>query len=148
MKCEADCYSIADLKKDKKTGWDGVRNYVARNHMKAMQVGDQAIFYNSNGDPSGAAGTMTIAKAAYPDPSAFDPKDKDHYDPKSNPENPTWYHVDVAYASTFKRFVSLDELKEDAKLQGMLLTSGKASRLSVQPMEKKHFERIIKLGMG
>jgi predicted RNA-binding protein with PUA-like domain len=122
-----------------------VRNFVARNNMRDMAVGDQVIVYHSNAEPSGAVGTATVAKLAYPDPTAFDRRD-DHFDPKSNPEKPTWYNVDLRFASAFKRLVSLEELKADAKLDGMMLTSGKYARLSVQPMEKAHFDRIVALG--
>ena len=145
MKTEPTSYSIADLKKDKKTSWTGVRNYQARNFMQAMQVGDKVVVYHSNAEPPGAAGLATVTKLAHPDPTAFDRKDS-HFDPKSNPEKPTWHCVEVAYESTFKHFLPLDELREDAKLTGLLLTSGKASQLSVQPVDKPHFDRIVKLG--
>ncbi|MEK6985165.1 MAG: EVE domain-containing protein [Candidatus Thermoplasmatota archaeon] len=145
MKSEPESYSIADLKKEKRTGWSGVRNYQARNFMQSMAVGDLVIFYHSNAAPPGAAGVAKVVKTAYPDPTAFDAKDH-HFDPKSNPEKPTWHQVDVAHVATFKEFVPLDALKEDKKLSGLLLTSGKAMQLSVQPLSKPHFDRIVALG--
>ncbi len=145
MKTEPTSYSLADLERDRTTGWSGVRNYQARNSMQAMKVGDKVIVYHSNAAPPGAAGLATVARTAYPDGTAFDKGDH-HFDPKSNPEKPTWFQVDLAYSAAFKRFVPLEELKEDAKLKGLLLTSGKAMQLSVQPVDKAHYERIVKLG--
>ena len=145
MKSEPETFSINDLKRVKRTAWDGVRNYVARNHMRAMAVGDLVLFYHSNAEPPGVAGVAKVVRTAYPDPTAFDPKDH-HFDPKSNPENPTWDLVDVAFVSRFKRFVPLDDLKSAKALSGMLLTSGKASRLSVQPVDKRHFDAIVRMG--
>lgn len=145
VKSEPSVYSIADLERDGATGWDGVRNHVAKNHLRSMKVGDRLLFYHSNADPPGVAGTATVRREAYPDPTQFDPDD-DHHDPKATPERPLWWQVDVAFASRFPRLVSLDELKEAPELEGMLLTSGKASRLSVQPVEERHYEAIVRRG--
>lgn len=145
MKSEPESFSIGDLKKAKRTHWDGVRNYQARNSMQKMAVGDLVLFYHSNADPPGVAGVAKVCRAAYPDSTAFDRKDP-HFDPKSNPEKPSWFMVDVEFVEKFPTFVTLDELKEAKALQGMLLTSGKAMRLSVQPVEKKHFDAIRKMG--
>ncbi|MFO1534531.1 MAG: EVE domain-containing protein [Thermoplasmatota archaeon] len=145
MKSEPASFSIADLKKAKRTHWDGVRNYQARNAMQEMAVGDLVLFYHSNGDPPGVAGVAKVCRTAYPDPTAFDCRDP-HFDPKSNPEKPTWFMVDVEFVERFPTFVTLDGLKEAKALQGMLLTSGKAMRLSVQPVEKRHFDAIRKMG--
>jgi predicted RNA-binding protein with PUA-like domain len=131
MKTEPESYSIQDLERDGRTGWDGVRNYQARNSMQAMKVGDKVLVYHSNAKPSGVAGLAKVVRTAYPDPTAFDRRDH-HFDPKSNPETPTWFQV-----------VSLDELKAAPKLSGLLLTSGKAMRLSVQPVDKAHFDAIV-----
>ena len=90
MKCEPSAYSIENLKKDKATSWEGVRNYQARNFMRdEMQPGDMALFYHSNADPSGVAGVMKIIKSGYPDSFAFKEGHKYH-DPKSSKEKPTW----------------------------------------------------------
>jgi predicted RNA-binding protein with PUA-like domain len=145
MKSEASSYDIADLERDGRTGWDGVRNYQARNSMDAMKVGDLAIFYHSNGEPSGAAGVMRIARTSHPDPTAWDRKDK-HYDPRSTPENPVWRMVEVEFVERFPQVVPLASLKGDPGLEGMLLLSGKAMRLSVQPLDPRHFDRIVQLG--
>lgn len=145
MKSEPSVYSIDDLKRDGATPWTGVRNFVARNHMRDMAVGDLVLFYHSNADPSGVAGVGKVVKAAYPDPTQFDPKDE-YFEPKATREKPYWYLVDVGFGRRFKRFVPLDELKEAPELSGMLLTSGKASRLSVQPVDKAHFDAVVRLG--
>ncbi|MEA3143391.1 MAG: hypothetical protein QOG31_715 [Thermoplasmata archaeon] len=145
MKSEPGSFSIDDLRKAKRTSWDGVRNYQARNSMQQMEVGDLVLFYHSNADPPGAAGVAKVCRTAYPDPTAFDRKDH-HYDPKSNPEKPSWFMVDVQFVEKFPTFVTLDAMKEAKALQGMLLTSGKAMRLSVQPVDKRHFDAVRKMG--
>src|SRR5215471_4764520 len=90
MKSEPTSFSIDDLQKrpNQSTCWDGVRNYQARNYMRAMKPGDHVLFYHSNAEPPGVAGIAEIVKEAYPDHTAFDPDDK-HYDPKSNPLKPS-----------------------------------------------------------
>lgn len=145
MKSEPDCYSIDDLKRDKIEMWDGTRNYQVRNMMRdEMRVGDQALFYHSNaGKETGVVGVMEIAKEAYPDPTQFDPK-SDHPDPKSDPDNPRWLCVDVKYKETLPRTVTLGEIKNDPKFEGMPLVQ-KGNRLSVFPIKKTHFDRICKL---
>ena len=145
MKSEPSVYSIDDLECDGSTPWTGVRNFVARNHMREMAVGDLVLFYHSNADPSGVAGVGKVVKAAYPDPTQFDPKDE-YFEPKATREKPYWYLVDVGFSRRFKRFVPLDELKDAPELSGMLLTSGKASRLSVQAVDKEHFEAVVRRG--
>ncbi len=146
MKSEPSVYSIDDLARDGKTMWDGVRNYQARNFMRdQMQIGDLVFFYHSNAEPSGIAGVAKVASKAYPDPSAFDKKDKNHYDPKSKKENPTWYLVYVSFVKKFKRFLSLEELKKIKGLDGMLLLQ-KGSRLSVQPVSEKHWRLLTQAG--
>jgi predicted RNA-binding protein with PUA-like domain len=144
MKSEGDCYSIDHLKKDKVAPWTGVRNFQARNYMKDMRVGDLVLFYHSNGNPSGVYGLARVVAAAHPDLSAQDKKDE-HYDSKSTPEKPIWECVDVEYVDTFKRPVSLEEIKGMEKLRDMKLLQ-KGSRLSVMPVTKPQFLAICKLG--
>ena len=144
MKSEPDEYSIDDLKKDGKEHWDGVRNYQARNFMRdEMKIGDQVLFYHSNTKPPGVVGLAKVCREGYPDHTAFDKKDK-HYDPKSDPDNPRWIMVDIAFVEKFPTKVSLDELKAEKKLEGMLVTK-RGQRLSVQPVAKKHFEHVCKM---
>src|SRR6266516_4146075 len=96
IKSEGSCYSIDDLKKDKRTAWTGVRNYQARNFMRdGMKVGDLVLFYHSSSDPTGIYGIVKVTSKPYPDRTALDKKDM-HYDPKSTEENPIWMLVDVA----------------------------------------------------
>lgn len=145
-KSEATCYSIDDLKKDKRTSWDGIRNYQARNYMRDdMKVGDLVLFYHSNADPPGIAGVAKVCKAAHPDVTALDPKEQ-HYDPKSTKEEPIWVMVDLSFEQKFSNYVPLDAIKTDA-FDGLLVIK-RGQRLSVMPVEKKHFDMIVKLGGG
>lgn len=147
IKSEAEVFSIDDLAKAKNqtTHWDGVRNYQARNFIRDdMKLGDKIIFYHSNSEPTGAAGICEVAKEAYPDSSAFDPKDV-HYDPKSKKESPAWFMVDVKFVKKFSRVIPLNEIKANKKLQKMRLVQP-GNRLSVMPVEKSEFEEIEKMG--
>lgn len=144
MKSEPSTYSIEDLERDGSEPWDGVRNYQARNFMREMSEGDLVIFYHSNAKPPGAAGVARISREAYPDPTQFDEKSKYH-DPKSKREDPRWSLVDVEFVEKFDEAIPLQTLKDDPALEGMVVTQ-KGSRLSVQPVEKKHFKRVLKLG--
>ena len=145
IKSEPDVYSIVDLEKDKKTHWDGVRNYQARNFMRdEMKKGDQVIFYHSNTKPPGAVGVCEVVREGYPDFTAFDPDDK-HYDPKSKEDEPTWYMVDVKFIQKFNNPVPLDEIKANPKLQDMKLIQ-RGNRLSVMPVKKAEFDEIVKMG--
>lgn len=145
MKSEPDVFSIDDLKKNKKTHWDGVRNYQARNYMRAdMKIGDQVLFYHSNTDVPGVYGIAEIVKEGYPDFTAFDPEDK-HYDPKSKQDSPTWIMVDIKFVEKFKNPASLDFIKGNKKLQNMKLVQ-RGNRLSVMPVTKAEFDEIVKIG--
>jgi predicted RNA-binding protein with PUA-like domain len=147
IKSEGDCYSIDDLKKDKKTPWSGIRNFQARNFMRdTMKIGDKILFYHSNGgkqNPTGVYGTAKVFSRSYEDSTQFDKKDE-HYDPKSKKENPTWVLVDMAFVSKFKNPITLSAIKFEPSLKGMMV-SQIGSRLSIQPVSKEHFEIIIKM---
>ena len=144
IKSEPDCYSIDDLKKDKKTSWDGVRNYQARNFMRDdMKVGDNILYYHSNVNPPHIAGFAKVASKPYPDPTQFDKKSQ-YFDPKSTKENPRWMLVDVAFVKKVKVPLSLSEIKMDPHLEGMIVTE-RGQRLSIQPVSEKHFKHIEKL---
>lgn len=148
IKSEGNCYSIEDLKRDKKTPWSGIRNFQARNFMRdSMKVGDKALFYHSNGtkeNPTGVYGIAKVISRGYPDETQFDKKDE-HYDPKSKRENPTWILVDMAFESIFKVPVALTQIKFEPKLAGIMVAE-RGSRLSVQPVSKEHFETIVRMG--
>ena len=145
MKSEPDVYSIDQLKKDKTNWWEGVRNYQARNFMmKDMEVGDLVLFYHSNAEPPGVAGIAKITHKAEPDKQQFDKK-SEYYDAKATKEKPIWFCTEVGFVEKFKELVSLQDLRDNDKLQEMLVLA-KGSRLSVQPVDKKHFEIVKKMG--
>ena len=141
MKSEPEVYSIDDLARDGSTAWEGVRNFKARNNMRAMAVGDEVLFYHSSADPSAVAGIARVSRVAYPDPSQFDPK-SDYHDPKSDREKPRWDLVDVEFVAKAKKPVSLQEIREDGALADMELV--RYGRLSVQSVTKAQFDRVKK----
>ena len=142
MKSEPDAYSIDDLKRDKKEPWDGIRNYQARNMMRDdMRVGDKVFFYHSNCKEPGVVGIMKIASKPYPDHTQFDPDSK-YYDAKSNPDDPRWILVDVAYVKKLKRTITLAEIKAHPELGDMVLTR-KGNRLSIMPVTEDEWEVIL-----
>jgi predicted RNA-binding protein with PUA-like domain len=144
IKSEPDVFSIHDLEKVAQEPWSGVRNYQARNFMwKNMEVGDLALFYHSNAKPPGVAGVARVASASYPDPTQFDPK-SEYFDPKATEEKPRWYLVDFEHVATFDELLPLETLKNDSILSEMVV-SQKGTRLSITPVEKKHFARVLKL---
>ena len=146
VKSEPDCFSIDDLKNapDQTEHWDGVRNYQARNFMRdQMKVGDEVFFYHSNCNPPGIVGTATVASEPYPDHTAFDPE-SEHPDPKSTPDNPRWFMVDIRFQEKFKHPISLDDLKQQPALENMRLVQ-KGNRLSVMPIEPDEWEYIMQM---
>jgi predicted RNA-binding protein with PUA-like domain len=145
MKSEPGTYSIADLKQDGTTCWEGVRNYQARNLMRDdMHIGDGVLFYHSQMQPIGIHGIAEVVRAAYPDDTAFDPANK-YYDPKSDPTNPTWLMVDLAYVATFDPPITLETLKKTPGLDTMMVIQ-RGSRLSVQPVTREAWHIIMGLG--
>lgn len=125
MKSEPGTYSWDDLVKDKRTHWDGVRNYQARNNMKAMKEGDLALFYHSVNEKA-VVGIAKIVKEHYQDPTTDDVQ---------------WVVVDVAPYQKLKNSVTLDDIKNDKRLEQMVLVRN--SRLSVQPVKKEEFDIIL-----
>jgi predicted RNA-binding protein with PUA-like domain len=144
MKTEPEVFGIDDLAKRGHEPWNGVRNYQARNHMQAMAVGDRVLFYHSSCDPPGVAGLARVSRTAYPDPTQFD-QTSEYHDPKSTPDAPRWFMVEVEFVEKFPTFVPLPELRETPGLEDMLLLR-RGMRLSVQPVTRKQFDRICKLG--
>ena len=144
MKSEPSVFSIGDLSRAKNqvSGWDGVRNYQARNYIKEMKPGEGVLFYHSNAEPPGIVGIAEIVRAAYPDPTQFEPKNI-HYDPKSKKEAPIWFQVDVRFVKAFKGLLALEDLRRSPALSSMALF--KLSRLSVQPVTKAQWDKILKL---
>ncbi len=149
MKTEPSVFSLEDLKNlPKQTDcWDGVRNYQARNMMRDnMCVNDRILFYHSSCKPPCVVGLARVAKEAYPDHSAWDPKSP-YYDKRSTPQKPIWMMVDVRYEATFSRPLPLAELHQHPALGGMMLLQ-KGMRLSVQPVKQAEFEYIVQLAKG
>lgn len=142
VKSEPNCFSIDDLKKNKTQSWDGVRNYQARNFMMEMKKGDAVLFYHSTCAIPGIVGLATISKESHPDHTAWDPK-SEHPDPKSKPEKPIWFMVQVKFKEKFKKILTLEEMRKMKSLEKMKILQ-KGSRLSVTPVTKKEFETIIK----
>jgi predicted RNA-binding protein with PUA-like domain len=148
FKSEPTCYSIDDLARDKKTHWNGVRNYQARNMLRDdVGVGDKVFFYHSNADPPAITGTAEIVKAGYPDHTQFDPQD-DHYDEKADPDNPTWYMVDIKFLQKFPEPVDREKLSADEATKNMTVLA-KGSRLSILPVTETEWEAVHELaGVG
>ncbi len=144
VKSEESVYSIADLERDTTTRWEGVRNYQARNLMKdEMREGDLVLFYHSSSDPSGVAGLARVAGVALPDPSQFDRKSP-YYDAASTQSEPRWWLVELVFVERLPQVLPLAALKADRALEAMLVTR-KGQRLSVQPVAKEHFCRVLEL---
>ena len=146
FKSEPDCFSVADLCQapGQATGWDGVRNFQARNFLRdQVQVGDGVLFYHSNGNPPAIAGLAEVVEAGHPDPTAFDPT-ADHHDPKSRPDTPTWFQVTIRAVRPVTPALTLPRLRQVESLTGMELLR-KGSRLSVQPVLDAEWEAIVDL---
>ncbi len=144
MKSEPEVYSISDLEKDGTSGWEGVRNYTARNSMRDdMKEGELVLYYHSNAKPPGVAGVAKVHGGPVPDPSQFDKK-SEYYDATSKKDDPRWLMARIAFVEKFKNVVPLDVLKADASLSGMPVLQ-KGQRLSVQPVSPEHFARVLKL---
>ena len=145
MKSEPDTFSIDDLacKAGQTEHWDGVRNYQARNFMRAMNAGDRAFFYHSNCAEPGIVGIVEIVRTAYPDPSAFDRKSP-YYDPKSSRDRPRWYMVDVRLLRRLQRLIPLGSIKRNPRLATMHLVQ-RGNRLSVMPVTAAQWQAILKM---
>jgi predicted RNA-binding protein with PUA-like domain len=149
FKTEPDTFSWADLLKapGRRTAWEGVRNYQARNLMRdEMKAGDGVLFYHSRVVPQVVMGTAKIVREAYPDATQFDPESP-YYDPGANPAQPRWLMVDVAAVQAFKEPLSRDLLKTQSELADMMLLK-KGARLSVQPVSEHAWRVIARLGEG
>ena len=144
MKSEPDVYSIDDLAKDGREMWDSIRNYQARNMMRDdMRIGDEIFFYHSNCKEPGIVGIMKVASEPYPDPIQFNKKSR-YFDEKSSKDNPRWILVDVEFVRKLSRNITLTEIKAEKSLEDMTLTR-RGNRLSIMPVEKKHWNKILKL---
>ena len=145
VKSEPSEYSFDDLtnEEDSIAEWDGVRNYQARNNMQAMKVGDEVLFYHSQTKPPAVVGLAEVVEEAYPDDTAWDPA-SEHPDPRSTPDSPLWFMVDIQAKGKLQRPVSLQEIKSTPGLEDMVLV--KNSRLSVQPVTEDEWRIVLDLG--
>lgn len=146
MKSEPDCFSISALAAEptQTTFWDGVRNYQARNFLRdSIKRGDGVLYYHSNTDPLAIVGTAEVVREGYPDHTAFDPS-CDHYDPKSDPDNPTWYMVDIRLIQVFSQPVTRQRMLDDPRLKTMMVLQ-RGSRLSVQPVTTEEWAIVHEL---
>ncbi|HEX5009348.1 MAG TPA: EVE domain-containing protein [Planctomycetota bacterium] len=147
VKTDASSYSIADLERDGVSPWTGVRNYQARNTLRDdMKPGDRVLVYHSRSDPLLVAGVAEVASLPRPDETAFK-KNDDHYDPDSDPSDPTWWLVDLRHVETFKSPVTRERLAAEPRLRRMVLLQ-RGSRLSVQPVTAEEFSTVLALAHG
>lgn len=146
MKSEPTVFGVDSLAKapKKTTVWDGVRNYQARNMIRdEMRKGDLAFFYHSSCEVPGIYGIMQVLGTGYPDPSQFDPEDH-HHDPKSDPDNPRWYCVDVRLERKLRRVITLDQLRAHKALARMKILQ-RGNRLSVTPVTRAEWDFVLEL---
>ncbi|MDI7205865.1 EVE domain-containing protein [Leptospira santarosai] len=146
FKTEPDVFSIDDLYNAPShiAPWEGVRNYQARNFLRdSIQKGDLVLFYHSRATPLSVVGIAEVVKPGYPDHLAFDTSHK-YFDPKSKPESPTWYMVDIKFKKKFPKPVTTEEMKKHKQLKNMVLLQ-KGSRLSIQPVSPAEFQFILEL---
>lgn len=135
FKSEPDTFSLDDLARSPGhvTAWEGVRNYQARNLLRdEVRLGDEAYFYHSSCKEPGIVGVVEVVRAAYPDYSAFDPNSP-YFDPKSTPQTPRWFAVDVKFKYDWTEIMSLSELRTYPSLRDMALLR-RGNRLSVLPV--------------
>jgi predicted RNA-binding protein with PUA-like domain len=144
MKSEPDVYGIMNLKRDRQTIWDGVRNYQARNFLRTMQPGDFVFFYHSNVVPPGIAGLMKVVESDIADPTQFD-FTSNYYDVKSTKESPRWQTVCVEFVEELTTLVSLDTLRSQFSPDDLLVVRP-GNRLSVMPIAHDVAQQILVLG--
>ncbi|MFN9934429.1 MAG: EVE domain-containing protein [Cyanobacteriota bacterium] len=146
MKSEPEVYGIDHLEAEGTTLWDGIRNYQARNFMRAMQVGDRAFFYHSNAQPPGIVGLMEVIETGLTDPSQFDPASKYH-DPASQPDAPRWDCVRLRFVRRFPRLLSLEELRNGFTPEQLGVVK-RGNRLSILPVSEQSAARLLELLQG
>jgi predicted RNA-binding protein with PUA-like domain len=145
FKSEPGSYGFPQFERDGRTFWSGVRNYQARNLLRdEIQVHDGVLFYHSNAEPMAIVGIARVVKNGYPDPTAFVPG-TDYYDSKSDPQDPTWFVVDIACVGAMRAPVTREQCKAEPALAGMMLLQ-RGSRLSVQPVTADEWRTILRLG--
>lgn len=143
LKSEPDEFSIDHLRERGQEEWGGVRNYQARNHLRAMQAGDEFFFYHSSCPVPGIYGIGVIARAAAPDPTQFD-ADGDYFDPKSDPAEPRWSSVLTQYLR-HTRAITLTQLRDAAASLDEFVLLNRGNRLSVLPVSESQWQAILRL---
>jgi predicted RNA-binding protein with PUA-like domain len=146
FKSEPGEFAFDDLwsAKGRRTSWDGIRNYQARNLLRDQaKKGDPVLFYHSSADPTGVVGLAEVARPAYPDPTQFDPRDE-RYDAGSTREEPRWWSVEIRAVRRLERVVELDELKRARELAKMMVVQ-RGSRLSIQPVTAEELATVLRL---
>ena len=143
MKSEPVSYGIEQLQKDKKTAWTGVRNFLARNYMREMKVGDGILFYHSSCKVPGVYGFAKVVSEPYPDPTQFD-KGGHYFEPRATKEKPVWDLVDIAFEKALREPLTITEIRKNPKLGGMVFLAP-GSRLSVTPVTEDQFKEIERL---
>ncbi|HUP02180.1 MAG TPA: EVE domain-containing protein [Gemmatimonadota bacterium] len=145
FKSEPSTYSIEDLERDGTTEWWGIRNYKVRNFMRdEMRTGDGVLFYHSSTDVLGVYGLAEVVSAAHPDSKQFE-KGHRYHDPDSDPNDPTWWCVDIGHVATFDAPVTRDRLKSTPGLEAMAVLR-RGMRLSITPVTREEFEVVRRLG--
>ncbi len=147
FKSEPTTYSFDDLVADGVSEWDGVRNFQVRNWLRdAIKPGDRILFWHSSAKPIGVVGTATVVREGYPDHTAWDP-DSDHPDPKSTPDNPIWWMVDIQADQQFNDIVTADDLREEPALADMVVLK-RGNRLSITPVTEAEFAIVASIGQS
>ena len=145
FKSEPTTYSFDDLVKDGRTEWDGVRNFQVRNWLKNdIKPGDELLFWHSSTKVIGAVGTAKVVSEGYPDFTAWDP-DSDHPDPKSTPDKPIWFMVDIEPGQRFNDTVTPDEMRQVPELKDMMVLR-RGNRFSITPVTEEEYRTVVKLG--
>jgi len=143
VKSEPVSYNIDSLKKDMQTAWTGVRNFLARNYMRQMQVGDSVLFYHSSCKDIGVYGVAKVLSLPYADPTQFD-ANGDYFEPRATEEKPVWDLVDIAFVQKCKNPVLLPAIRSNVKLKSMMILEPR-NRLSVTPVTRVEFEEILNM---
>lgn len=144
FKSEPTTYSYDDLVRDGVAEWDGVRNFKVRNWLRNdVKAGDRVLFWHSSANPIGVVGTAVVVREGYPDHTAWDPN-SDHPDPKSSPEKPVWYMVDLKAERKFARILTPDDLRQEPALADMIVLR-RGNRFSITPVADAEFEAVLRL---
>ena len=147
FKSEPTAYSFDDLVKDVTAEWDGVRNFQVRNWLRdEIKTGDGVLFYHSSAKVIGVVGTARVVRDGYPDNTAWDPA-SDHPDPKSTPDKPIWFMVDIEADKRFAETVTPDEMRVMPELNHMMVLR-RGMRFSITPVTHAEFDTVVQMGLA